>query len=144
LSCCGLDFGLLTIYYGFVVRNYNPHLGQVLKRQRVQLSLTLYELSMKSKISASHLGRIERGERFPSAHILRRIAGPLGFEEKELFVLAGFLGQDLPKMADDNTLNYSRRIDPYVASVLAGEPAEVQRAAAAIIPICKKPRTLTH
>jgi len=28
-------------------------------------------------------------------------------------------------------------LDPYVASVLAGEPAEVQRAAAAIIPILK-------
>jgi transcriptional regulator with XRE-family HTH domain len=115
-----------------MVRNYNPHLGQVLKQQRVQLSLTLHELAVKSKISKSYLGRIERGERFPSAHVLRRIAGPLGFEEQELFVLAG-----LPKMADDNTRNSSRRLDPYVARVLAGEPVEVQRAAVAIITILK-------
>jgi len=42
-------------------------------------------------VSASHLGRIERGERFPSGSVLRRIAGPLGFEEDELFTLAGYL-----------------------------------------------------
>jgi transcriptional regulator with XRE-family HTH domain len=120
-----------------MARNYDPHLGQVLKQQRVQLSLTLHELAVKSKISKSHLGRIERGERFPSAHVLRRIAGPLGFEEQELFVLARFLGQGLPKMADDDTRNSSRRLDPYVARVLAGEPVEVQRAAVVIITILK-------
>jgi len=43
--------------------------------------LTLRELASASDISASHLGRIEQGNRFPSARILRRIAKPLGFEE---------------------------------------------------------------
>jgi hypothetical protein len=40
-------------------------------------------------------------------------------------------------MADGNALNDSRRLDPYVAGVLAGEPAEVQRATVAIITILK-------
>lgn len=133
----GLDFRLLTIYYGYIVHSYNPHLGQVLRQQRLQLSLTLHDLALKSKTSASHLGRIERGERSPSAHVLRRIAGPQGFEEQELFVLAGFLGQSFPKMADDNPLNGSRRLDPYVTDVLAREPLEVQRTAILIVTILK-------
>ena len=67
------------------------HVGGILKQQRISLPLTLQELASKAKVSASHLGRIERGERFPSAHILRKIAAPLGFEENELFTLAGYL-----------------------------------------------------
>ena len=67
------------------------NLGEVIRQQRVMMSLTLQELSAKAGVSASHLGRIERGERFPSARILRRIAQPLGFEENELFTLAGYL-----------------------------------------------------
>lgn len=65
-------------------------LGIRIKQQRVMIPLTLEELGDKSGVSSSHLGRIERGERFPSAHILRKIAEPLGFDEDELLVLAGF------------------------------------------------------
>jgi len=70
---------------------YKDHIGLIIKQQRISTPLTLQELSKKAEVSASHLGRIERGERFPSAHILRKIAGPLGFEENELFTLAGYL-----------------------------------------------------
>ena len=65
-------------------------LGRTIKQQRVMIPLTLKELEEKSGVSSSHLGRIERGERFPSARILRKIAEPLGFSEDELFTLAGF------------------------------------------------------
>lgn len=66
-------------------------LGKILKQRRVMIPLTLQELSHAAGVSASHLGRIERGKRFPSAYILRRIAKPLGFKESELFTLANYL-----------------------------------------------------
>ena len=69
----------------------NNDLGRILKQQRITVPLTLQELAKTSGVSSSHLGRIERGERFPSARILRKIAKPLGFDEDELFTLAGFL-----------------------------------------------------
>ncbi|MDO8687218.1 MAG: helix-turn-helix transcriptional regulator, partial [Dehalococcoidales bacterium] len=43
--------------------NYKSHLGRIIKQQRLALPLTLQELAAKSAVSASHLGRIERGER---------------------------------------------------------------------------------
>ena len=65
-------------------------LGKIIKHQRIKIPLTMQELAALSKVSSSHLGRIERGERFPSARILRKIAKPLGFNEDELFTLADF------------------------------------------------------
>lgn len=66
-------------------------LGEVLKLRRVMMPLTLHELSARSGVSPSYLGRIERGDRFPSGRILRKLAEPLGFEETELLALAGYL-----------------------------------------------------
>lgn len=71
-------------------------LGEIIKQQRVTRGLTLQELSTMSGVSSSHLGRVESDERFASAHILRKIAKPLGFEESELFSLAGFLSPKPP------------------------------------------------
>ncbi|GAI90862.1 unnamed protein product, partial [marine sediment metagenome] len=66
----------------------NNDLATMIRQQRVMKRLTQTQLSEMSGVSGSHLGRIERGERFPSAHILGKIAQPLGFEESELFILA--------------------------------------------------------
>ena len=113
------------------------HLGGIIKQQRISLSLTLQEIAVRSGISASHLGRIERGERYPSAHILQRIANPLNFEEDELFTLAGYLSPQ-PAMISEKSTGYNReRLDPYVARVLAQEPIEVQRAVIGILAILK-------
>lgn len=111
-------------------------LGTILKRQRVSIPLTLRELATTSGISASHLGRIERGERFPSAHILRKIAKPLGFEEDELFTLAGYLSPQAPGAAESRR-EYVGGLDPYVSRMLAQEPPEVQRAVIGILSILK-------
>ena len=105
--------------------------GKMLKRQRVMIPLTLHEVAAKSGVSTSHLARIERGERFPSAHILHKLAKPLGFEEGELFTLAGYLS---PK-AERET--YIQGLDPYVARVLASEPVEVQRTIIGILFVLK-------
>lgn len=117
--------------------NYKNHLGRIIKQQRISLPLTLQELAARAGVSASHLGRIERGERFPSAHILQRIAKPLGFEENELFTLAGYLSPQSPMIAERNPSYGSERLDPYVARVLAQEPVEMQRAIIGILSILK-------
>ncbi len=101
------------------------------------MPLTLQELAATSGVSASHLGRIERGERFPSAHILQKIAKPLAFEEDELFTLAGYLSPQSPMIAEKIPTYGGERLDPYVARVLAQEPVEVQRAVIGILTILK-------
>ncbi len=118
---------------------YNNHdLGKILKQQRINTPLTLQELAAESGVSSSHLGRIERGERFPSARILRKIAKPLGFNEDELFTLAGFLSPQTSGVAEENITRYnSRQLDPYVARMLAEEPPEIQRAVIGILSLLK-------
>ena len=112
----------------------NNDLGRIIKQQRITIPLTLQELAATSGVSSSHLGRIERGERFPSAHILRRIAQPLGFDEDELFTLAGFLSPHTSGVAEERSTAYgSPRLDPYVAKILAEEPVETQRAVIGIL-----------
>jgi transcriptional regulator with XRE-family HTH domain len=116
----------------------NNDLGRILKQQRITVPLTLQELAKASGVSSSHLGRIERGERFPSARILRKIAKPLGFDEDELFTLAGFLSPQNSGVADDGSARYSgRQLDPYVAKMLSEEPVEVQRAVVGILSLIK-------
>ncbi len=113
------------------------NLGLLLKQQRLRIPLTLRELTELSGVSSSHLGRIERGERFPSASILRRIAKPLGFEEDELFTLAGYLSPTSPGIAEAHPAYSGRQLDPYVAKVLSEEPPEVQRAVIGILSMLK-------
>jgi len=116
----------------------NNNLGKILKQQRMTVPLTLQELATTSGVSSSHLGRIERGERFPSARILRKIAKPLGFNEDELFTLAGFLSPQTPGVAENNIPGYAaRQIDPYVAKILSEEPPELQRAVIGVLSILK-------
>ncbi len=113
------------------------NLGIIIKRQRLAVPMTLRELAATSGISASHLGRIERGERFPSAHILRRIAKPMGFEEDELFTLAGYLSPQSSSVAEGRRDYIASGLDPYVARMLAQEPPEVQRAVVGLLSILR-------
>ena len=108
-------------------------LPRMIKQQRVMRGLTLERLSEMSGVSASHLGRVERGERFPSAHTLRKIARPLGSTESELFALAGYLPSESSKVERPGV----GRLDPYVAAVLSQEPVEVQRALVIILTVLK-------
>jgi transcriptional regulator with XRE-family HTH domain len=108
------------------------------------MSLTLAELAERSGVSASHLGRIERGERFPSARILRRLARPLGVEEGELMTWANYLS---PASVAEEGPPYTgdRRLDPHVARMLSQEPVDVQRAVIGILSILKSiAASMTH
>jgi transcriptional regulator with XRE-family HTH domain len=111
-------------------------LGKIIKQQRISVPLTLQELSAETGVSSSHLGRIERGERFPSARILRKIARPLGFDEDELFTLAGFRSPQGSGVAEDRRY-YGRQLDPYVARKLGEESPETQRAVIRILNVFK-------
>jgi len=112
------------------------NLGRILKQRRLMMPLTLQELSAKSGVSLTHLGRIESGQRFPSARILRKIAKPLGFEESELFSEAGFLSSR-PAVAGSEEEHNVGHLDPYVAMILLQEPVEIQRAVATILSVLK-------
>ena len=120
-----------------MIQNINDKndLGKILKQRRFIAKLTLYQLSITSGVSASHLSRIERGERYPSAHILRKIAKPLGIAESELFTFAGYLSHQLPNMVGSTN---DRQLDPYVATVLSQEPPDIQRTVISILAILKE------
>ena len=99
------------------------------------IPLTLGKLANIVGVSSSHLGRIERGERFPSARVLRKIAKPLGFSEAELFTLADFLSPQSLSIVESEV--QFGELDPNVARALSQEPAEVQRASLAILSALK-------
>ena len=117
--------------------NINQELGRMLKRQRLIMTLTLRELATKAGVSPSHLGRIERGERYPSAPVLRKLAKPLDFEEAELFSLAGYLSQPAAGISEKYAPYGGGHLDPYVSQILSWEPVEVQRAILGILSVLK-------
>jgi transcriptional regulator with XRE-family HTH domain len=120
-----------------MMTNHNKNLGKIIKQQRAMRGMTLRQLSEMSGVSSSHLGRIERGERFPSGRILQKISRPLNFSETELFKLAGFLSDQTLMIAEDSPYQGDGRLDPVVHMVLSQEPVQVQRAVIGILSILK-------
>ncbi|GAG76296.1 unnamed protein product, partial [marine sediment metagenome] len=110
--------------------------GKTLKQQRLMLELTLRGLAARSGVSQSHIARVERGERFPSGHILRKIAKPLGLDESLLMVTAGYLSPQSSSETGEEPGLYSQ-LDPYVVKVLSEEPVTMQRAVIGILSILR-------
>ena len=124
-------------------------LGQILKQQRLSVSLTLHQLSRESGVSASHLGRIERGNRFPSSRTLRKVADPLGLDEIELLMLGDYLSDGAPteatRLKDYHFTKVLKGLDLGVATMLAKEPVEMQRTLIKILRILKSlPQSTTE
>lgn len=117
--------------------NKSNDLGRVIRQHRVLIPLTLLDLVQISGVSPSYLGRIEKNERFPSASILRKIAQPLGFNENELFILAGYLPPQSDAIAEASPGYNPVNLDSHVARELAKEPIEIQFAALYILSILK-------
>jgi transcriptional regulator with XRE-family HTH domain len=113
----------------------NQDVGRLLKQRRLIMSLTLRALAAKSSVSASHLGRIERGARYPSVSILRKIARHLGLEEGALLQLAGHLSAQPNGQAKISRTR--AQLDPFVKHTLAQETVEVQRTVIGIISLLK-------
>jgi len=117
-------------------KSKESNLGEIIKQQRVMMSLTLQELAHKAGVSSSHLGRIERGERLPSGKVLRKIAKALELDESLLMVMAGYLSPQSSSETGEEPGLY-RRLDPYVAKVLSEEPAHIQQAVVSLLTIVK-------
>lgn len=90
-------------------------LGEKLKGYRERQGLTLGELGKASGVASSHLGRVERGEREPSAAILQRLAEPLGCTEVELLKLGGFLS---PDATDDRLARFKEAVRKEVTGTM--------------------------
>jgi transcriptional regulator with XRE-family HTH domain len=116
------------------VNKINNDLRKIIKQRRLMAGLTLCEVSARSGVSVSYLGRIERGDRYPSAAVLRRIAGPLGADEIELLTFAGFLSPQSSSKAGNPK---GGQLDSYVALMLSQEPPKVQRAALMVVSMLK-------
>jgi transcriptional regulator with XRE-family HTH domain len=128
----------LAIYNVVVVSHIDNDIGKIIKQKRIFSNLTLTELGNIANVSPSHLARIERRERFPSAKVLQKIAKPLGFSENELFMIAGFLSEPSKGELDiNNTEHKLRQLDPIVAQTLASESIEVQRSVIGILKLLK-------
>ena len=80
--------------------NCDQNIGEIIRKHRKSLRLTVSELSRMSGVSTTHLGRIEIGQRVPSARVLQSVAEHLGLRPNELLILAGYLSPEpsvLPK-----------------------------------------------
>lgn len=126
-----------------MIGNPRENLGRLLKERRLTIPLTLEQLSAASGVSISHLDRIEIGDRFPSATVLRKIAKPLGYEENELFILAGYLTPKHDDIQEERQSLYSGNVASDVLMALAQEPVEIQRATIEILKVLKSISTKT-
>lgn len=114
------------------------NLRRIIRHRRRTIPLTLRQLAAQSGVSVSHLARIERGDRFPSATVLAKIARPLGFTESELLVLASYMSPEPSVLREEREEYMVGRLDARVARALAHEPVELQRAVIAMLPILKR------
>ncbi|UCB42294.1 MAG: helix-turn-helix transcriptional regulator [Dehalococcoidales bacterium] len=112
----------------------NNGIGSIVKQLRLRADLSRVQLGEVSGVSASHLNRIENGQRFPSAKVLRKVAPHLNIGELELLILAGYVSADPYDMLGDVE---GAKLDPYVVALLSQEPVEVQRAVISIFSMMK-------
>ena len=68
-------------------------IGRIIKQQRIFLGLTRAELGKRAGLSSSVICRVERGERFPTARTLHKLAKALDISEVELLIYAGYLSK---------------------------------------------------
>ena len=102
----------------------NNNLGLILRARRREKGLTLTQLSSLSGLHTAHIGRIERGERFPRGHTLRKLAEPLGFSELELCKLAGFIPRDA---ADDRLDRFKKSVKKEIIETLVNLGERIDR-----------------
>jgi transcriptional regulator with XRE-family HTH domain len=120
-----------VVYFLFID---SGDIGNILKQLRLRVDISRVQLSSASGVSISHLTRIENGQRFPSAKVLRKIAPHLHISEVELLSRAGYLPADQNNIPGNPG---STKLDPDVVALLSQEPVEVQRAVVGILSVIK-------
>lgn len=64
---------------------------EFLQKSREKKGYSIRALAKYSDVSNAYISQIERGIRFPSAEILKKLAGPLRISEETLMRKAGYL-----------------------------------------------------
>ena len=102
-------------------------IGRLIKQQRIFLGLTRAKLGEMAGLSSSVICRVERGERFPTARTLHKLAKVLDISEVELFIRADYLSEpeSNKKIEEDTQI---MKLDPRVIFELTKEPVKTQRA----------------
>lgn len=62
--------------------------GRVLRERRRQLNLTQVEVARLINTSVPYIGHLEAGKRHPSRQIVVKLSKALGFDARDLFLLA--------------------------------------------------------
>ncbi len=62
-------------------------MGRVIRRERQDRHLTLKELADKASLSVVYVGEIERGQKYPSATVLEKLAEALDLSVADLLEL---------------------------------------------------------
>lgn len=62
--------------------------GQAILQRRRQLELTQKQIARRLRVSSNYIGHLEGGTRHPSAKMVMKLAGILGLDPRELFLLA--------------------------------------------------------
>lgn len=65
--------------------SFEQLLGKYLRRIRMQQRNSLEEVAEMADLSATHLGRIERGEKLPSTYTLYKLKIALNFSVDQMF-----------------------------------------------------------
>ena len=71
----------------------SKNLGKMIKDARVDKGLSQAALAESAGVSASEIGKIERGEKEPSQDVLKKMAKPLGLTQKALLEAASGTGK---------------------------------------------------
>lgn len=81
-------------------------LGQRIKRFRLERNLTLKEVELKAKVSATHVSEIERGMTSPTVGALTKIARALGSEPSYFLESNTYPSVSVVRKDNRRTLNY--------------------------------------
>ena len=71
-----------------MARVMEPTFGQAIRAHRRELNLGHAEIAHSIKVSTPYIGHLEAGKRHPSERVIERLAGTLGLEQRDLFLLA--------------------------------------------------------
>ena len=87
-------------------------IGQRIKRERLNLSLTQRDLARRVGVGAPHISKIEAGRESPSDELLCEIAKVFGCDYDELLIVARRLPSDLMEKLASNpqqSISFLRR-----------------------------------
>jgi transcriptional regulator with XRE-family HTH domain len=91
-------------------------LGELIRKQRQQMELTLRDLAERANVSNPYLSQIERGLHEPSVRVLKAIAGALNLSAEQLLVQAGVLDGTDPDAPGPPSVEEAVRADPRLSN----------------------------